>query len=137
MSTKSGEVQLFAPGLRSVPFPRNRTPIGRTRSHHRSPAPSGQRIRKATSRWIPLEPPAKVKPGLRKLSPTGKGPVGSGIPAPGEREGPMELKGKHVAVLAEDLYEDLELWYPVHRFRKAGAKGTMVGGGARASSPRH
>jgi hypothetical protein len=36
----------------------------------------------------------------------------------------MELKGKHVAVLAEDLYEDLELWYPVYRFREAGAKVT-------------
>ena len=39
----------------------------------------------------------------------------------------MELKGKHVAVLAEDLYEDLELWYPVYRFREAGAKVTIVG----------
>jgi protease I len=41
----------------------------------------------------------------------------------------MELKGKQVAVLAEDLYEDLELWYPVLRFREAGAKVTIVGGG--------
>jgi len=36
-----------------------------------------------------------------------EGPGGSGIPAPGEREGTMELKGKHVAVLAEDLYQAL------------------------------
>jgi len=42
----------------------------------------------------------------------------------------MELKGKHVAVLAEDLYEDLELWYPVYRSREAGAKVTIVVGGA-------
>ncbi len=32
------------------------------------------------------------------------------MPATGEREETMELKGKHVAVLAEDIYEDLELW---------------------------
>ena len=49
----------------------------------------------------------------------------------------MELKGKHVAVLAEDLYEDLELWYPVHRFREAGAKVTVVGGGASRYSSKH
>jgi protease I len=55
----------------------------------------------------------------------------------GEREGTMELKGKHVAVLAEDLYEDLELWYPVYRFREAGAKVTIVGGGASGYSSKH
>ncbi len=49
----------------------------------------------------------------------------------------MELTGKHVAVLAEDLYEDLELWYPVYRFREAGAKVTIVGGGANAYSSKH
>jgi len=49
----------------------------------------------------------------------------------------MELTGKHVAVLAEDLYEDLELWYPAHRFREAGAKVTIVGGGAREYSSKH
>jgi protease I len=49
----------------------------------------------------------------------------------------MELKGKHVAVLAEDLYEDLELWYPVHRFREAGAEVTIVGAGASGYSSKH
>jgi protease I len=33
----------------------------------------------------------------------------------------MDLKGKVIGVLAEDIYEDLELWYPVLRFREAGA----------------
>jgi protease I len=49
----------------------------------------------------------------------------------------MELKGKHVAVLAEDLYEDLELWYPVYRFREAGAKVTILGGGAGGYTSKH
>jgi len=49
----------------------------------------------------------------------------------------MELKGKRIAVLAEDLYEDLELWYPVHRFREAGAKVTIVGGGADRYASKH
>jgi protease I len=39
----------------------------------------------------------------------------------------MELSGKRVAVLAEDHYENLELWYPALRFREAGAKVTIVG----------
>lgn len=39
----------------------------------------------------------------------------------------MELTGKRVAVLAEDHYENLELWYPVLRLREAGAEVTVVG----------
>jgi protease I len=37
------------------------------------------------------------------------------------------LAGKNVAVLVEDLYEDLELWYPVYRLREAGARVLVVG----------
>ncbi len=33
----------------------------------------------------------------------------------------------HVAVLVENIYEDLELWYPVYRLREAGAKVTIIG----------
>jgi protease I len=78
-----------------------------------------------------------VKPGLRKLSQKERGPGGFGTQATSKREEKMELKGKHVAVLAEDLYEDLELWYPVYRFREAGAKVTIVGGGAGGYSSKH
>lgn len=39
----------------------------------------------------------------------------------------MELQGVRVAVLAEDLYEDLELWYPLLRLREAGAEVRVVG----------
>ena len=39
----------------------------------------------------------------------------------------MELTGKRVAVLAEDYYENLELWYPVLRLREAGATVNIVG----------
>lgn len=39
----------------------------------------------------------------------------------------MELSGKRIAVLAEDLYQDLELWYPVLRMREAGAEVFVVG----------
>ncbi len=42
----------------------------------------------------------------------------------------MELTGKRVAVLAEGLYEDLELWYPVLRLREAGAAVVIVGTGS-------
>src|ERR1700688_3882070 len=36
------------------------------------------------------------------------------------------LKGKRVAVLAENMYEDLELWYPLIRLREAGAEVSVV-----------
>jgi len=38
----------------------------------------------------------------------------------------MDLHGKRVAVLAENFYEDLELWYPVLRLREAGADVEIV-----------
>lgn len=41
------------------------------------------------------------------------------------------LQGKRIAVLVEKLYEDLELWYPVYRFREAGCSVTIVGPKAR------
>lgn len=41
----------------------------------------------------------------------------------------MELQGKRVAILAENQYEDLELWYPLYRLREAGAEVFVVGTG--------
>lgn len=42
----------------------------------------------------------------------------------------MELAGKRVAILAENMYEDLELWYPILRLREAGAEVFVVGTGS-------
>lgn len=42
------------------------------------------------------------------------------------------LEGKTVVVLAEDLYEDLELWYPALRLREEGARVIVAGTGARS-----
>jgi protease I len=39
----------------------------------------------------------------------------------------MELEGKCIAILAEDMYQELELWYPLLRMREAGAEVTVVG----------
>jgi protease I len=39
----------------------------------------------------------------------------------------MELENKRIAILAEKLYEDLELWYPLIRMREAGADVFVVG----------
>src|SRR5215813_2778003 len=39
----------------------------------------------------------------------------------------MELKGKRAAVLVEQMYQEMEVWYPVYRLREAGCKVTLVG----------
>jgi protease I len=39
----------------------------------------------------------------------------------------MELQGKGIAILAEDNYQELELWYPLLRMREAGAEVFVVG----------
>jgi protease I len=36
------------------------------------------------------------------------------------------LEGRRVALLAENMYEDLELWYPLIRLREAGAEVSVV-----------
>ncbi len=38
----------------------------------------------------------------------------------------MSLEGTRVAILAENLYEDLELWYPYYRMKEAGAEVAIV-----------
>jgi protease I len=42
----------------------------------------------------------------------------------------MELQGKRVAILAENTYHELELWYPLLRLREAGAETFVVGTGS-------
>lgn len=42
----------------------------------------------------------------------------------------MKLQGKRIAVLAEDIYEDLELWYPLLRMKEEGAEVKVVGTGS-------
>jgi protease I len=39
----------------------------------------------------------------------------------------MSLNGKRIAMLAEDQYEDLELWYPLLRMQEAGAEVLVIG----------
>lgn len=39
----------------------------------------------------------------------------------------MELQGKRIAVLAADQYQEMEVWYPLLRFREDGAETLAVG----------
>lgn len=47
----------------------------------------------------------------------------------------MELQGKRAAVLIEQMYQELEVWYPVYRLREAGCKVTLVGAEAGQTYP--
>jgi protease I len=39
----------------------------------------------------------------------------------------MELQGKRAAVLVEQMYQEMEVWYPIYRLREAGCRVTVVG----------
>src|SRR2546429_1151177 len=39
----------------------------------------------------------------------------------------MELQGKRAAILVEQQYQEMEVWYPAYRRREAGCKVTFVG----------
>jgi protease I len=47
----------------------------------------------------------------------------------------MELSGKRAAVLVEQQYQELEVWYPIYRLREAGCQVTVVGPEAGQSYP--
>jgi len=42
----------------------------------------------------------------------------------------MKLEGVRVAILAENQYEDLELWYPYYRLKEEGADVKIIGTGS-------
>ncbi|MGQ9477092.1 MAG: type 1 glutamine amidotransferase domain-containing protein [Candidatus Bipolaricaulia bacterium] len=39
----------------------------------------------------------------------------------------MKLKGKRIALLVADLYQELELWYPYYRLLEEGAEVVLIG----------
>ena len=44
----------------------------------------------------------------------------------------MEARGKKVILFVEEMYNDLEFWYPYYRLKEAGAEVTVVGSGRMA-----
>jgi len=50
----------------------------------------------------------------------------------------MKLQGKRIAVLAENMYQEMELWVPYFRFKEEGAEVKIVGaGGAKSYTSKH
>jgi protease I len=50
----------------------------------------------------------------------------------------MRLEGKRIAILAENMYQEMELWVPYYRLREEGAEVKVVGaGGATSYTSKH
>jgi protease I len=50
----------------------------------------------------------------------------------------MKLQAKRIAILAENMYQEMELWVPFYRFREEGAEVKVVGaGGATSYASKH
>lgn len=47
----------------------------------------------------------------------------------------MELKGKKVAVLVDQMYQEMEVWVPIYRLQEAGAEVITVGAEAGKTYP--
>src|SRR5947209_17127765 len=54
---------------------------------------------------------------------------------PRERSPVMDLSGMRAAILVEQQYQELEVWYPLYRLREAGCTVTVVGPDAGVSYP--
>ena len=50
----------------------------------------------------------------------------------------MKLQGKRIAILAENMYQEMELWVPYYRMKEEGADVKVVGaGGAKSYTSKH
>ena len=50
----------------------------------------------------------------------------------------MKLQGKRIAVLAENMYQEMELWVPYYRLREEGAEVKVIGaGGGKSYTSKH
>jgi len=45
----------------------------------------------------------------------------------------MRLSGKKIAILVDNIYQEMEVWYPLYRLREAGAEVVTVGATAGAT----
>jgi protease I len=45
----------------------------------------------------------------------------------------MKLTGKRIAILAENMYQEMELWVPFYRFKEEGAEVKVIGAGGAKS----
>jgi len=113
--------------FRQVPA---RPPPGRPAGHRRIHLADHRRPRPDRRAGEGPDPAVLSQTGTpsRQIAPAGPVPGRKRYLLTGGRI--MELKGKRVAVLAENMYQELELWYPLLRLREAGAETFVVGTGS-------